>query len=62
MAKNIKLSSEWYIVSIKWINKWQNYVRFDQDDQSESDIKIQHPGKIDNSDIIEVFYTNEKDL
>ena len=62
MAKNIQLSSEWYIVSIKWINKWQNYVRFDQDDQSESDIKIQHQGKIDNSDIIEFFYTNEKDL
>lgn len=60
MAKNIQASSEWFIVSVNWINKWQKYVRFDDDEQSESE-NFQRPGKIDNSDIIDVFYTNEKD-
>ena len=61
MSKNIQVGSEWFIVSIKWINKWQKYVRFDQvNDESISDIVIQRPGKIDNSDIIDIFYTNEK--
>lgn len=41
MAKNIQVGSEWFIVSIKWINKWQKYVRFDQvNDESISDIVI----------------------
>jgi hypothetical protein len=37
MAKNIQVSSEWFIVSVNWINKWQKFVRFDEDEQSESE-------------------------
>ena len=29
MAKTVKEGSEWYIVSLKWINQWQKYVGFD---------------------------------
>ena len=29
MAKSVKEGSEWYIVSMNWINKWQKYVGFD---------------------------------
>ena len=48
MPKSVKEGSEWYIVSMKWINKWQNYVGFNQEESTKGD----HPGQIDNSDIV----------
>jgi hypothetical protein len=29
MAKTVEVGSEWYIVSMTWINKWQKFVGFD---------------------------------
>ena len=36
MAKTVKEGSEWYIVSMKWIQKWQAFVGFKQGDDEES--------------------------
>lgn len=32
MAKVVEVGSEWYIVSMKWIEKWQKHVNFDQEE------------------------------
>ena len=29
MPKTVKAGEEWYIVSMAWINQWQQYVGFD---------------------------------
>lgn len=29
MAKTVEVGSEWYVVSMDWIGKWQRYVGFD---------------------------------
>lgn len=50
MPKKVDVGSEWFIVSMGWISKWQQSVGF-EDDQSPSGV---NPGKINNSDIIEV--------
>ena len=47
MAKVVKNDSIWYIISMNWINKWQQFIGFDGEPDSKS-----HPGKMDNSDII----------
>jgi hypothetical protein len=49
MAKSVDQGSQWYIVSMAWINKWQKYVGFDGPAQLDA-----KPGLIDNSDIIDV--------
>ena len=49
MPKKVDVGSEWFIVSMAWISKWQKFVGF-EDDQTPNGI---NPGKIDNSDIIE---------
>ena len=49
MPKKVDVGSEWFIVSMAWISKWQKFVGF-EDDQSPNGI---NPGKIDNSDIID---------
>mmetsp|Transcript_31098 Transcript_31098/g.47497 ORF Transcript_31098/g.47497 Transcript_31098/m.47497 type:complete len:81 (-) Transcript_31098:2782-3024(-) len=46
MPKAVKVGSEWYLVSMKWIQKWQSYVGFEGEPSSEK------PGKMDNSDIV----------
>ena len=48
MSKSTEVGSEWYIVSMEWIFKWQKFVKFG----GESDQAGEHPGFIDNSDII----------
>ena len=59
MPKVVEEGSEWYLVSMSWINKWQKFVGFeDEDAESEAtrdtskDGAAPHPGKIDNKDII----------
>jgi hypothetical protein len=32
MAKSVKVGSEWFLVSMKWINKWQKFVGFEESD------------------------------
>ena len=53
----------WFIISTKWVRKWQRYVYFDCIDAAEdapmSEDNREHPGRIDCSDIIE---TNENML
>mmetsp|Transcript_1956 Transcript_1956/g.3412 ORF Transcript_1956/g.3412 Transcript_1956/m.3412 type:complete len:110 (+) Transcript_1956:205-534(+) len=61
MPKRIKEGSEWYVISMKWIERWQRYTGFgnlDQDEDGDNSAPPQHPGPIDNSDIIS-FYTLE---
>jgi hypothetical protein len=61
MAKTVDVGSVWYIVSMSWIAKWQDFVGFDKTDGEDDveDLKGAHPGKIDNSDIIEPFYLSQ---
>jgi hypothetical protein len=47
MPKTIEVGSVWYIVSMSWIHKWQQFTGFDGPSNN------QNPGKIDSSDIIE---------
>ena len=56
MAKSVEENSEWYIISMDWINKWQKHVGFDDTEAN----KGPKPGKIDNSDIIVDYYHNDK--
>jgi len=51
MAKSVEVGSEWYCVSMTWINKWQKFVNFDGDGEI-ADEDRKPPGKIDNKDII----------
>jgi len=51
MAKSIVVGSEWYVISMKWIEKWQLYVNFDGEEESKS-TERKHPGKVDNTDLI----------
>ncbi len=46
MPKTVEEGSEWFLVSMKWIQKWQAYVGFEGDSSGKP------PGQIDNSDII----------
>jgi len=58
MAKSVAVGSVWYAVSMTWISKWQSFVGFDDENttkKSDSD-KVEHPGKMDCSDIIEPFH------
>ncbi len=56
MDKLVKAGSPWYIISMKWIDKWQKYTFFDYlssekgDNISPEDRVI--PGEINNSDIL----------
>jgi len=67
--------SEWYILSRSWFTKWQSYVYYDKviEDAGEKDTKDvsrDHPGPIDNQDIIlpkedlsQIYtYLNAKDM
>jgi hypothetical protein len=56
MAKTVAEKSEWFIVSMQWINKWQKHVGFDE---SEAE-KGPNPGKIDNKDIIVARHQTDK--
>lgn len=53
MPKTVEVGSVWYIISMQWIYKWQAYVGFD--DQNKDMVGKNHPGKIDNSDIIQAY-------
>jgi hypothetical protein len=55
MAKRVDVGSEWFLVSQSWINNWQKFVGFDDGVSSDK-----NPGKMDNSDIIEQFFTDSK--
>lgn len=35
MAKSVEVGSEWYIVSMKWILRWQEFVGFNQGEEEE---------------------------
>lgn len=60
MSKRVEIGEQWFIVSMKWIKKWQDHVGFEAestnaDDENESAAAPQlgpNPGKIDNRDII----------
>jgi len=51
MAKTVEVGSEWYCVSMTWINQWQRFVNFGGEEIADEDRKP--PGKIDNTDIIQ---------
>jgi ubiquitin carboxyl-terminal hydrolase 4/11 len=62
-----KPGSEWHVVSMKWFELWQNYVQlstFYMEEEipfkvfSKTLIQAEHPGPIDNSDIIDEAQTN----
>jgi hypothetical protein len=60
MDKKVKPGSKWYILSMKWVNKWQNYIYFDHLSNSSEPLKIdkserKNPGILDNSDILEIL-------
>ena len=56
MDKLVTAGSKWYMVSIKWIDKWQKYTYFDLlTGSEESQEERHHPGKITNSDILIKF-------
>ena len=50
MANKVAVGSEWFLVSMTWIEKWQKHVNFDGEEDSNQERP--HPGKIDNSDIM----------
>ena len=54
MAKSIDVGSEWYVVSMKWIEKWQHYVNFDGGEETKS-TERKPPGKVDNTDLIQPY-------
>lgn len=58
MPKNIKPGSQWFIVSMTWINRWQAYVGFDDGSQPQP---AKHPGQMDNTDIIINYYKTKDD-
>ena len=53
MPKTLTVGTSWYVVSMQWILKWQLFVGFEDD--LKDHVGEQHPGKIDNSDIIEPY-------
>ena len=57
MSKSVEKDSVWYIVSMNWIQKWQTHVGFEEGSRAQPE---HSPGKIDNSDIIEEHYRDEK--
>ena len=60
MARTVEVGSEWYCVSMTWINKWQKFVNFEGEEIAEEDKKP--PGKIDNTDIIQQYSPYQKVL
>ena len=60
MPKRVEVGQEWFVVSMKWIKKWQQFVGFESttaggDDEEGGAAAPEYgpkPGKIDNSDII----------
>ena len=51
---DVQSGSEWYLLSIDWLNKWKEYVSFDtSDSSSDAKMEIAHPGMITNEEIIE---------
>ena len=63
MAKVVEVGSTWYIVSMTWIARWQDFVGFDSADADEDiqDFKGGPPGQINNEDIIEPFFIGKDD-
>ena len=57
MPKRVEIDSEWFIVSMTWIKKWEVFVGFEEGSEPQLDKK---PGKIDNSDIIFEFSRDPK--
>ena len=51
MSKRVEIGEEWFIVSMKWIKKWQEHVGFESESQDES-ARGPNPGKIDSTDIV----------
>lgn len=43
MPKTVEVGSEWYIVSMYWIEKWQKYVNFDESKNWDL-VSAMHPG------------------
>lgn len=60
MDRLVEKDSIWYIIAMNWVEKWQNYTYFDhlsEDRPKKLTLKerLQHPGKLNNSSIIEVI-------
>lgn len=56
MPKSVQLGEEWFVYSMVWLRKWEDYVYFDLIDSTKpssgsSDSRA-HPGPVDCSDII----------
>lgn len=49
---NIIPGSAWYLVSMTWIQQWEKYAN--------SEGKEKHPGKVNNSDIINICYKTQE--
>lgn len=58
MASRIEIGEQWFIISMKWIKKWQKYVGIEQTEDDDDNRAAQSsddapsPGKIDNSNIL----------
>ena len=55
MPKAVSIGSVWYIISMKWITKWQTHVGFNQMLEETKEAALDfgpHPDKIDNQDIL----------
>lgn len=55
MPKSVMLGDEWFVYSMSWLKKWEDYVYFDLIDQtkpsSDNSDDRPHPGSVDCSDI-----------
>lgn len=46
--------SEWFLISVEWLNKWKEYTKYDTNDSTtDASMDTPHPGMITNEDIIE---------
>ena len=52
MPDTVEAGQEWFVVSMKWILKWQQHVGFESVQTDRSQMKGPDPGKMDNRDII----------
>ena len=61
MATYVEPESKWYVISKVWINRWEQYIGFDdgKSRDTEATETAEHPGTIDNKDLIEQFYKDD---
>ena len=51
---DIHEKSEWFVISTFWLNKWKDYVRYEEFNETEdSSMQANHPGMITNEDILD---------